>query len=285
MYETFTILDRETFTSDTDTKRVFFEGVCDHIALSLRNVQDGATAPTLADHLSVVSRIEIKQNGVMIGDYSLADIVAFNALAYGNDITYVVGAGDNEEGFLDDVQLPILANSANGDLTIKLENTDNSDTDAETLSLIAKYRRPRVGDRTLRILTHNYTAPATGSLLKAFDHNLSGALMYMLVFSTTVPSTSGFTTSADYLEILYNGSRYVYEGWGTIGSESQSRLTGDTSLDGVLDNYKLFNFTLDPFMPSIDGKKPATLTVKVNAGDTNAIRFLTVEALGVKPEK
>ena len=159
--------------------------------------------------------------------------------------------------------------------------------------------------RFLRATTLAQTPSATGD----FDFQLYPSTVYLglLVFSTTVPTGTVFTTSADRFQLLLNNLQYdiaqanfedLWGEWVNRGGLSSVWLEhfhtenqavayaqlADT-LPGRVVAHPLRQYLWIDFDPTrdllyaIDARNIARVALRINAGDTNAIRVMPQEMI------
>ena len=124
-----------------------------------------------------------------------------------------------------------------------------------------------------------------------FDLATGNLLAGLLVYSTTVPTGTSWTTSADKLKFLIDNVENMIASmnWESLHGNLLSRLgyfggIAAASGDDIIVKYGLIDFMpggKDDFLVETSGK--SSVKLRITAGDANIIRVLPIE-LAAQPE-
>lgn len=164
-------------------------------------------------------------------------------------------------------------------------------------------------ERFIRVTTLQFTPSATGDN----DFQLYPSTIYagLLLFSTTVPTGTVFTTTVDRFQLLLNNLQYdvAQANWDDVWGEQFSRggfvgvVPEHIHTSDVAAAYTQFQATgpmrvvahplrqyafidFDPthdLRYAIDAREIARVTLRVNAGDTQPVRVLPCEVIILSP--
>jgi len=112
------------------------------------------------------------------------------------------------------------------------------------------------------------TPTVTGAFGNKMSLSMAGAkLKGLLVFSTTIPTTTAVTTSAHRIRLIVDGAFHSEYNWRNIPDQKEM-VTGDTDIDTALANYRLILFE-EP-IPAGD------LIADIFADDTNPVVLIAI---------
>lgn len=264
-----------------------------HLSLVIKalNVTDEAT---FAHLLALVTNIQILHRGSSIMSLSAADLFALNVILLRSlPILGNMVATDNATRFLS-LTVPFgrklwdpnecFPDSKAGELQIQL-TVDIATAEADGLILLLESTeligaRPA---RHLKVTTHSRTPTATGDL--DVDLPIRNQYAGILIFSTTVPTGTAWTTTADAVKLLADNVELNYSRakWEALKADQLIRngmhddFTADAT-DEHTANYAYLDFSPnneDGFL--VETRSLSSFKLKVTAGDTNALRVLPVE--------
>jgi hypothetical protein len=283
------------------------------IAITLKAL-NAATELLLADFFSMVTNVQTTMKGANIIQGSLLDIAVMNALVTGvlprrqniintdngvRSLTVPIHFGrrfaDPKECFPavkrgDHVlQLTVdVAVTAGDGLILQIETDEILDAAPEQF---------------LKYTTNSVTPTATGDM--SADLPLGNPLLGVLLFSTTVPTTTAWTSSVNTASILVDNvqTAWALTNWETLNglltaranlsnyllththylsTDSEDSLTGES---GPVDPFRNYGYLdLDPLKDdtyAIQTAGKGRCHLGINAGDTNAIRYLPLELIKV----
>lgn len=288
-----------------------------HILLSIRFQTLAAnTLPTLLNIFSSLTSIDVLHRGTAVFSMRPADLWAYmighglgtampfrnqNAINSSGFITLVIPFGrslyDPDECF------PC---TRAGELILRLTRAA-SDTNiaAPTFSVCTVELPEAAPKRFLRGTTLTFTPAATGDN----DFQLYPSTVYtgLLVFSTTVPTGTVFTTTADRLQLLLNNIQYDFaqanfeDVWGEwlnrdglyavwqehihLENIAAAYTQNVDTNAGRIATHPLSSYIWMDFDPTrdllyaIDARNIARVTLRVNAGDTSAVRVMPQEMI------
>lgn len=262
--------NRQAFTASTDDIKLPWKGYLKEMELSIFSETSAAANFALATALAILDAFELKAGGTPIIRISGPDLYALDHLFLGHHVFGIEsGAGADQDTTVMGLRVPINLRRADVELTYRALFATQTNIQNPNLSVTSKWARADLTPKHLEYLTYNYTPAATGNYLDAVDMSLAGDLVGMLCFSTTIPTNTATTTSLDRLKLLVNGTEEIEDSW--INMKADSKLLYEAfGQNTILDNYTFLDLSDSP----IPG--PSSVKVQVNAGDTNAIRFVPI---------
>lgn len=264
-----------------------------HINLTIKclNVTDEAT---IAQTLALVTDIKVLHRGTSIFQMSAADLyaynhvmlrrqpIALNMIATDNAtraITLIIPFGrkllDPDEAF---------PQTKAGNLQLQL-TVDIATSDAD--GLILQVETTEIADANpthyLKATTLTHTPAATGA--SDVDLPIGNTLLGLLIFSTTVPATTAWTTTVDKLKLLSDNTETHFSetNWESLHGDLIARCgdyPGHTTArgDDSIAHYAYADMDVnDDGQYALDTKGLAALKARITAGDTNALRIIPVE--------
>lgn len=252
------IKNQETFTADTDYLPLQARNVKE-VVLSLEYLQNGSTAPTLAEALGILNEVKILEGGDLFSAIKGVDLWALNLLMLNHYVRHVEPSADNGYGVIQGLRLPI--NKTADGLKIFVDHESNSKIDTEKLTVAVRHV-----DRTLnKPISLAYISDTATSTFKAFDISRKGKrLIGLLIYATTVEADS---KTIEEIKVLVNTREIYWTHWDAL--ETFNAVPFDTTEEGMLDNYKFISFVDEPF-PADD------LKVKLYGGAGDAFRLIGV---------
>lgn len=262
------LYDRRTFTSSTSDEKIEQPRNLVGLEVTVNQLQNGATAPTLATGLGTLDLFQLRRNGVLVTEMEYAAALAYNILAMGNEPISVVSVSDNDNQTLPAVRLPINAPAGGDTWAWRGIYASVSTVDTQQLTVEAVEQDAGLEGGVYYIPRYVYTPAASGNYLRALNTSFPGALTGLMVFSTTIPLISSLNTSARKIRVKAAGEIQVEALWAAL--QATNKYPGDSGLRGVVDNYAYLSLENDP-IPANTG-----IEVEVYADDTNAVRLYPV---------
>lgn len=266
-----------------------------HLIFTLKclNVTDEGL---LAEILARITSIAVKEKGTTIFQMSGADLFAFDCVFMGKPpiLTNRI-ATDNAVRAITFI-IPFgraLYNPAEcyperpqGDVKFYL---DTSAVETAVDGLIAQLEvvsLPEAGPGNfLKVYTKTFTPSATG--LNSVDLERGNLLAGLLLFSTTVPATTVWTTSLDECRLMADGKEHVVAStyWESMHGALLERTGYIGDYGAAFGGDLIVNYAFLDFYPRggeedlipTDGLK--SLKLQLTAGDTNAIRIIPLEVV------
>jgi hypothetical protein len=264
-----------------------------HLVFTMKflNVTDEAT---LAQILARLSNIQVSRFGQQIFNMSGADLQKMNAILFKSmPIVANQVATDNAARYVSLI-IPfsrILMNPAEGIGAtqrgeLKLQVTmSSSETDVDNVSLQveAVEMLGATPKRYLKSTTLSYTT------VSGVDNDIplpiGNQYVGLGVFSTTVPTGTSFTASAQKMRLMLDNveTDYVATTWESLHGALLNRIGHREVYDASADNDDVANYALLDFSPTnddnwlIDTKGLSMATLKVTAGDTGPVRVFPLE--------
>ena len=266
-----------------------------HIIFTIKalNVTDEAS---LANLLALVTKIEVLYQGAAIFSMSAADLYALDVILFGQSPLLANQVATDKATRWVSLIIPFGRLTLNpkeafpattkGQLQLQA-TVDIATAEADGLILqIETIEMPEATpDRFLKVHTLSKTPSATGDL--DVDLPIGNLLASIMLFSTTVPTGTAWTTTVDQVKLLVNNREYHISkaNWESIHGELLLRSGHKQSYDGSADDddikqYGLLDFSpraVDDFLLDTAGK--ASVKLRITAGDTNVLRIFPMELL------
>lgn len=260
--------DEVAFTADTDDILILAPRYISGISIALDYLQDGVTAPTLATALTQIALVQVKLGGRVITEMTGTEILALNSLINGREIKYVVPAGDNQQGTIEGLFLPLYLKPTPESLAIRFNFSDLATTDTQQLTFAICESDKILADKRWEIPRFSFTPPSIGAFNEALDTTFAGDLVGLVVYSTTIPTTVDDKATVAKIRIIVEGET-IYEGnWLELSCEVEAgAYAGDATLKTILAKYALIDFRADPI------PKGKRVEVQIYSDDTNIVRL------------
>ena len=231
------ILNEYAYTSSISDTPIPYRQIRKAI-IGLQALQNGTTAPTLSSFLAELSEIQFSAkknyfNGISVDG---EDLLALNVMMLGHVPEYVVSAGDNQVIYCAPLYVPLGINT-NVTPSFHLNHTDNTTTDTHKVTLGLELG---VGTE-YTYLKKNDTADTAGTEV---DMSQSGKrLKALLIYATTVPSTSNTQRSIKELKVIVNKQEAYHYNWFELSKGlAPVDAVDDSTLGAILDNYRIIMF-------------------------------------------
>lgn len=291
-----------------------------HVTLSMRFQTSAANVvPTWAQLLAALSAVEVFARGSTVFSMSMADLFAYTcAICKGVPAAFRINDdANNATGFLSLI-IPFgrklfdptecFPATRSGELILRLtrQAADTAFTGIQftTETIELPEAQPK---RFLRGTTLNFSPTVVGDN----DFQLYPSTIYagLLLFSTTVPTGTVFTTTVDRTKLLLNNIEYDISQsnfetlWGEwcLRNAAIASILGHTHRENTAGAYTQNAETLTPnmdvhplrqycfhdFDPTgddmylVDARNYARVTLRVNAGDTQPARILPIELIDI----
>jgi hypothetical protein len=264
-----------------------------HIILAIKalNVTDEASEAHLA---ALVTNIEVLHRGTSIMQFSAADLLAIDHVIFGKSPLLLNQiATDNATRALILI-IPFgrsiynpsecFPESKAGELQLRL-TVDIATTEADGLILQVEAIEllGASPSRHLKITTLSKTPSATGACdVDLPIHNVYAGL---LLFSTTIPATTAWTTTVNQVKLLADNTEKLYSlsNWISLHGELLNRPGHEPGYIAADGNDHIANYSFMDFAPGnsdeflLDSRPLSALKLRVTAGDTNVLRVLPFE--------
>jgi hypothetical protein len=272
------LTNRKTFSADTDDIDLTADVPIGALNIAFDCLQNGATAPTLANLIEVINDVYVKDGGAAFTDIDFTELFVLNELLLAHRPFKLLGGGDNYAAYLDAVKVPCnLPAGSKGRFQIKCTYTGHATVDTIALTITAE-QGPVIGALkgliTGRCAFKQFakTPSATGWTEESkVALPTKGRLLALLAYGTTIPGTTTMVTSASLYEskITVGGVDYRYYNIAERFADVE-KLSEDSTLLAILDNYILYDFRDDP----ID--LAGIVKFEWNAGTADAVRLVAV---------
>lgn len=289
-----------------------------HIFLSLKFAQDKADVQMDWDSVdAMLSKVEVLYKGSPIFSANGSDIEALQCMLFGFEPWIVNRLGDDDELTWFTFLIPMtrrlfsprecFPRSTRGELQLQITyQAAFTDIDAVYLQAETVELPDANPDQYLRTTTLSVTPSAAGEL--DIEIPIGNRISHILMFGTTVPTGSTATTTLSYVQLLIDNQRRFFsqtnfQTWRQQAALRQKppiahgyhihQLDGaayaqymDTGVVKYRNDRCLQHLWLefdplkdDTYLLETAGK--SDVVTRVNAGDTNAIRVLPGEVVGV----
>jgi len=277
----------ETVTYDLPTNPL------SHLIFTIRglNVTDEAS---LGQILSRLTSVNILYRGSNIISMNGADLNAMNAMLFGHaPMLENQVATDNAARTLSLI-IPLGRKLYDGSECFPATNRgelqcqivlDSTVTDIDNIAYqIESVELPGAKPTAfLKATTLSLTPASVGAVDLALP--IANKYAYIMLYSTTVPSGTTFTTTISKLKLLANSKEtyYALANWESLHGELVNIIGQLEQYDASADNDDFNNYSLLNFDPTKDGayildsKGMSQLVLRVTAGDTNIFRAITME--------
>jgi len=263
------VLDEVAFTADINPTDLP-AGPLYELLVGIRAATTAAASITGTTVLATISLLRVFSDGLK-NEITGPEFLAFNVLAMGNVPRKVnSGATATNPAVLEALKLPInlpAGKKAQLQVVYVAQTNVGSGVLAVHATSLDKLPGPFQGLQRKPI-----TPTVTGAYGNKLDLSMTGAkIAGILCYSTTIPTTTAVTTSLHRLRLVVGGKVHSEYNWRNMGV-GQELTTGDTDIDGVIDNYRWLPFE-EP-IPADDVK------ADIFADDTNACVLIPLYQFG-----
>ena len=232
------ILNEQSFTSSINDTPLPYRQIRKMI-FGLSALQNGSTAPTQEELLAELSEIQVSHSENVFDGLSFdgVDLLALNLMLLGHVPEFVTPAGDNQAMVIAPLYLPLNLN-AHVTPSYHLLFSDNTKIDTEKITLGLELG---VGTPAYKYKKKNDTADTVGTEI---DMSVKGKrLRALMMYATTIPSTSNHQRSIKELKIIVNKVEQYHYNWYELGKGlAPVNAVENTQLGAILDNYRILIF-------------------------------------------
>jgi hypothetical protein len=267
------LADNSALTADTEDLTIHRPKYLHQLVLSLYGENTAASSVSWGSLLGLVGKLTLKLNGVAKIDVKGSDLFALaNYLLGVRPLGISSGSSTDNPCRVMGIPVPVALPSGPETLTYKISVGTVSGLDTTKYTLLAEYADATIAAPPYTITTYDYTPPSTGALNKALSTTTKGTLDGILMYATTVPTSTSNTKTIDKVEVRVGGIVQLSDAWESLRAAVQcGSVPADTVSEGILDNYVFLDLRGDPIPAGSD------VDVYINSGDTNAVRLITVE--------
>lgn len=258
------------YTASTSSIKVVAQNI-KAIRIGFVGLENTTTANTLPNTIAHSSAVKLTVGGEVITLIRHDDLFALNfaldllKMGMANP-SWLLGTGtDNTYTWLKTI-LPVFI-TTDKTVYVSLDYTGVTNVDGTTLTLEVDY-----GDKpySRNPLCLRYISMNTATSFTEADISVVGKkLIGLLVFSTTIPATIAYDTSAGEIKLLVKREEKCHFHWFCLDNVEAD--VEDTVVWGILDNYRYIDLSDDP-IPADDLK----VAVKSLVSATDAVRFIGV---------
>ena len=264
-----------------------------HLIVTMRflNVTDEAT---LTEILTRFGTITVTRFGETIFNMTAIDLQKWNAIWFRNlPILTNQVATDNAARYIS-LAIPFsrkpydpkegLPTTKRGELQVQVvAGSSDAALDNATIQIEQVEMLEAKPERFLKVTT------LTQTMVSGVDNDIplpiGNEYVNLTVFSTTVPTGTAFTTTADKLKLLIDNVEEMYANsqWESFHGELLLRLGHRQAYDASADNDDVANYGIMDFSPNeediflLDTKGKTQSTLRITAGDANALRAMIAE--------
>jgi hypothetical protein len=272
------ITNRKAFTADTDDLDFVADQPAAELVVGLDFLQNGTTAPTLAQALGALSRLRVKLGGSPIIEMSPEELFALQYYFLDLIPYYVLPAGDNQTGFIGSLVVPLNQPARpKGQLQVQALYAGHATMKNLMLTLIHRFgpqtRRELAGIAGyLSMLRTSKTPTQTGwSDSATISLPTRGLLHGFLCKLTTVPGgTTGIASSSIVTgKITVGGADWDI--FNIVSAIPEAELMAeDTTVRAILKSYIIRRYN-----PPLD-LGAAVTKFEWEAGTADAIVFIPI---------
>jgi hypothetical protein len=263
------ILDEVAFMSDVNPMDLP-SGPLESLLIGM-NGQTSTTASVKAvTGMASISLLRIFLNGLKT-EISGLDLVAYNLLAQSNvPLTVNSGTSANNPWSIMGLCLPLNIPS-NVKAQIQVVYVAQTNNQLGKICIFGT-KRANLPGPFVGLQRKPITPTVTASYGNRLNISMAGAkITGLLLWSTTIPTTTAVTTSLHKLRLIVKGAILNEYNWFCMGP-NQNAQPGDSDLNGLIDNYRFI-----PFAEPIDA---SDVIADIYADDTNACVVIPVYQFG-----
>ena len=222
----------------------------DSVSLTVGALQNGGSAPSIANLLGLVNRITVSVAGTVEMDLSLTDLYALNNLWLANEQRTKISAGDNQTTWISGIQMPVWFPPVANETQISFYYSAVTAADNTTLSATANYqasipRRTALHYQTFQKNTSGVDSSSLGNWQHDFQAlgNISGILFNNTTVSGGGTAIDDETLTQIGIEIdgVQNVLFYEVHELGSLTNnftgQMNSNLADSPNSLAILDNY------------------------------------------------
>jgi hypothetical protein len=213
--------------------------------------QSGGSAVSIADIKGMVSNIIVKLGGIRICNMSYTDLIALNSLwLQRTPLLVMVGAGDDQAGFVGPSRLPLFVLKLGRELSAQFEFANPANAWDETLDVKYTYKDtdfPEFENLHFAYETFAEVGVASG---RTNISRIGAKLVGILIFNTHDGMNAAIPTEPEVSELdLIVDDRVVYSDiWTCRGDEKANVNHMDDAVMGTQeDNYQWISFQEEPW--------------------------------------
>jgi hypothetical protein len=255
-----------SYTTSTESIKVVAQNI-DFIRIGLHFQQNGTTAPTLANVLAHTSDIKLTVGGEVQDLVRLQDLFVYDLGVLLVKPEYALPAGDSQYGRLTNIVLPVKL-TTDKEVYLELTYVGQATMKNEKLTIGVEY-----GDVPFppRPIAFQYISGNTSPSFVEFDMSKAGRkLIGLLIYNTTIPTTSAYDATVGELKVLVKRSEVMHKHFNEMALLNE---VDDASMYAIVKNYRYIDLSNDP-IPADDLK----VAVKSLVSATDAFRIVGVYA-------
>jgi hypothetical protein len=268
------IYNEEGFTSSKDLENLTAGRYVDRLTISLKGEMTAGSAVTPATMSNLLNPLEVRLLGSPVIYLRGSDIWALNVLVLKkNPLTIVAGNATDNRTRIMGLEVPIQQPARGaGELTIKANRVAVSGVDTETITIAEITSDTALAPEYYHLVEIPVTTASSTGWGNFIDLPQPGRLMGILLYSTTIPTTTSDTATISEVMVVVNGSRAYHRRWLEIKADAATHDTLASPADAsFIDNYAYIDFSKDPIPAD------AEVRLDINAGvASEAIRVIPV---------
>ena len=272
------VFNDRTFEASTSEEKFTAGQYVHRLILHWKVDNTTATALTVANVLNLIDPFEVKRFGDKIISINGSDMYALNVLMWRNNpFTVVAGSATDEETTIMGMRVPVWQRGRpDGALTWRAVRNPVTNGDTEILSVWEEGYTKTLSEQWLHYNEITFTTVAASTFEEVITLNLTGDLIGLLFFGTTIPTATSQNATVGEVKLEIGGREFNHINWQTMKGMSamgHHDLMASPADAGILDNYAFWSFTNDPI--------PAGTQVRISnqndTGNAEAMRIIPVQ--------
>lgn len=265
-----------------------------HLVITLRGINTAAAEATIAQILARFGNITVTRYGETIFNMSATDLFRWNMIWFRNNpvVTNQVATINAARFVTLVVPFSRVAYNPNEGIPQTLRGemqcqVTSGTSDANFSSCTLQVEQVEMLEAKPKMFLKTTTLSQT--MVSGVDNNIAlpigNKYAGLTLFSTTVPTGTSFTTTADKVKLLLDNveEMFVTSQWESLHGEVLLRVGARSEYDLSADNEDISNYAIMDFAPNVsddflvETKGRTTSTLVINAGDAQPVRVMVSE--------
>ncbi len=263
------LMAEEPFIATSQDIKILQTDFIKDFVISIRAMQTGATAPSIADILSVMGTIQTKKGGSVESELSALELYVYNLLTSSELPLVQLPAGNSQIGRVSDLVLPYNQAASDKSLALRLAFVPNALVNETSLTIEIEELKAASDIKPKTFQKYVFTPPSIGDYNILLDSNYAGEVVGLLVKSTTIPTPTADVTSCKKLKLRI-GHDYLYENYWQ-GMQSHRDYLDSTLYTPLIKNYALLDFAESPIAANTE------IQLQVMSEDLNKVEVIVIQ--------